>query len=205
MSDDRDVKKLRKLVDSLDGTWVRNKGRDAFWSVPGTEGEIRIPIKEKGGLSHDHMSWAARVLGITTAELREMMDKPTIVRNGPGAGAASTTPVAGPSKADTLDKVRAVRDQLNAVEREIQAGERDPRFYRHTYDILSAAQRELQRPLNPQADAAPTPIVRLDDKGFRPTRVDPLLTGAARATGETARAVRRKKGVTKFEHDGGRP
>lgn len=30
-----------------------------------------------------------------------------------------------------------------------------------------------------------------DDRGFRPTRIDPLLRGTARAVGATARAVRR--------------
>jgi hypothetical protein len=42
----------------------------------------------------------------------------------------------------------------------------------------------------------PTP----DDTGFRPTRSDSLLTGAARATGETAAAVKRRRTIPKWQH-----
>lgn len=38
------------------------------------------------------------------------------------------------------------------------------------------------------------------DSAHRPRPVDPLLTGHGRATGETARAVKRGRTVTKFEH-----
>lgn len=40
----------------------------------------------------------------------------------------------------------------------------------------------------------------LDDSGYQPARVDSTLTGVARATGETARAVRRGKTITRHEH-----
>lgn len=46
----------------------------------------------------------------------------------------------------------------------------------------------------------------LDDSKHRPTSVDPLLRGAARATGETARAVRRGSTVAKWQYrDGASP
>lgn len=40
-----------------------------------------------------------------------------------------------------------------------------------------------------------------DDRGYRPTHVDPILQGTARATGQTAAAVRRGRTVTKWQHD----
>jgi hypothetical protein len=53
-----------------------------------------------------------------------------------------------------------------------------------------------------------TPVLNLgkdyeppDDKGFAPKQVDPVLVGTARATGVAAKAVTRKKTVTKSEYD----
>lgn len=40
-----------------------------------------------------------------------------------------------------------------------------------------------------------------DDSKHRPAKPDALTTGAARATGMTARAVRRSKAMTKYEYD----
>lgn len=40
-----------------------------------------------------------------------------------------------------------------------------------------------------------------DDRRYRPKRTDPTLTGAARATGQTAAAVRRGRTVTKWQHE----
>ena len=39
-----------------------------------------------------------------------------------------------------------------------------------------------------------------DDRGYRPRTPDPLLTGAARVTGQTAKAVGRTKAITRHEH-----
>lgn len=39
------------------------------------------------------------------------------------------------------------------------------------------------------------------DRGYRPTSGDPLLRGAGRAQGDTARAVARRKATTKWELD----
>ena len=46
----------------------------------------------------------------------------------------------------------------------------------------------------------------VDDTRFRPAVVDPLLRGVARATGATARAVRTRRGLAKWqiEQEGGR-
>lgn len=41
----------------------------------------------------------------------------------------------------------------------------------------------------------------LDDSAYQPTHVDPLLKGAARATGQTAAAVKRGRTITKHQHD----
>lgn len=40
-----------------------------------------------------------------------------------------------------------------------------------------------------------------DDRRFRPVTPDPLTTGPARATGITAKAIRRTKAITKHEYD----
>lgn len=37
--------------------------------------------------------------------------------------------------------------------------------------------------------------------GYKPPTVDPVLKGVGRATGKTAKAVKRGKTFTKFEHD----
>lgn len=41
--------------------------------------------------------------------------------------------------------------------------------------------------------------LQLDDRGYKPTSGDPLLRGAARVTGDTAKAVKRKRGTAKWE------
>lgn len=41
--------------------------------------------------------------------------------------------------------------------------------------------------------------LRLDDRGFKPRAGDPLLRGAGRATGNTAKAVSRRKTYTAYE------
>jgi hypothetical protein len=40
-----------------------------------------------------------------------------------------------------------------------------------------------------------------DDAGYEPTNGDPLLRGAARATGKAAKVVRRQSTVTRYQHD----
>src|SRR5262245_9768159 len=40
-----------------------------------------------------------------------------------------------------------------------------------------------------------------DDRAYLPDYVDPVLKGVARATGETAKAVKRGKTITKWQHD----
>ena len=39
-------------------------------------------------------------------------------------------------------------------------------------------------------------VATLDDKGYHPTQIDPLLRGVARATGDTARAVKSRRALT---------
>lgn len=40
-----------------------------------------------------------------------------------------------------------------------------------------------------------------DDKGYKPPKIDSVLTGVGRATGETARAIKRGKTITKYDYD----
>lgn len=42
---------------------------------------------------------------------------------------------------------------------------------------------------------------RPDDRGFVPAPPDPLLAGAGRVTGIAAKAVRRRKALTRYEYD----
>lgn len=49
---------------------------------------------------------------------------------------------------------------------------------------------------NPANDAGYYP----DDSKFRPTPVDPLLKGAARVTGMTAKVVRRGETITEYQY-----
>jgi hypothetical protein len=45
-------------------------------------------------------------------------------------------------------------------------------------------------------------VEETDDSKYRPTRIDPLLTGVGRATGETAKAVKRGNTITRYQYDG---
>ena len=40
-----------------------------------------------------------------------------------------------------------------------------------------------------------------DDKGYRPARIDPVLTGTARAAGQTAAAVKRRRTLTRAQYE----
>lgn len=40
-----------------------------------------------------------------------------------------------------------------------------------------------------------------DDTSYRPRTIDPLLNGVARATGATARVVKRRETVTEYQYD----
>lgn len=66
------------------------------------------------------------------------------------------------------------------------------------FDAHEARRLELER----LEAAAPAPVTAPDDRGFKPTAPDPLLTGPGRATGIAAKAVRRRsKAVTRYEYD----
>lgn len=39
------------------------------------------------------------------------------------------------------------------------------------------------------------------DAGYKPTKVDSVLTGVARATGVTAKVIKKRKTVTKYQYD----
>jgi hypothetical protein len=58
------------------------------------------------------------------------------------------------------------------------------------------------------ASPASTPQLRFgdgytspDDSKYKPAKVDSALNGVARVTGETAKAVKRRKTITKYEYD----
>lgn len=80
-----------------------------------------------------------------------------------------------------------------------------------TADLLAQfeyvpSKREQNRLFQQRAEAERMALIGpppsdLDDAGYKPTRVDRLLTGTARATGQTAKAVRRGKTVTKHDYE----
>lgn len=77
-------------------------------------------------------------------------------------------------------------------------------------DAPLCTRAEYVRLLRKQSHADPkgTAVLRLgddyvapDDKGFKPTQVDSVLQGTARVTGAAAKAVKKRKTMTKYEHD----
>jgi hypothetical protein len=63
------------------------------------------------------------------------------------------------------------------------------------------AARRAGVPLRQLDDHLDRQHTRLDDRGYRPDAGDPLLRGAARATGATAAAAKRRKTITRYQHD----
>jgi hypothetical protein len=103
-------------------------------------------------------------------------------------------PPAAPRRARTPGEV-AKRDEA-AARREEQL-----RVQRRRSEQIIEAQRvravedDERRRVEDETYARLSP----DDRGFRPAKPDSVLTGAARATGDTARAVRRGKTFTKWQ------
>ena len=100
-----------------------------------------------------------------------------------------TDPTAGASRKSTHAKNRQRLGRrlrkMGVPEAEVQA-------------ILArrAADQRLQREIE-RKNAAPSEV---DDKGYRPASVDPLLKGVGRVSGQTAKAVKRTKALTRTEH-----
>lgn len=200
------VRQLKELVKTLDGEWVRNDGKFSYWLVPGAPKQVPIPIKASTELAHTHYALVADALGWSTPDVRDAIESPVPKRGGRGQGNAPPAPEPTITRTDALDALVEVREAVGEVERGLRSGQRDAAYYRHVIASTRAAAAELRRPMRGQQghDDSP-PLARVDDSKFKPTSVDPLLTGPARVTGETARAVRRRNGTTKWEHDGRRP
>lgn len=196
-----EVKRLKRVLTELGGEQVRTDGKFAFYAVPDAKNQVPVPIKTSTDFSHAHYKLAADALGITTGELRDLMDKRVPQRNGPGVSTTSYVSL-GPTKGDVVEALAAFRKVFADFERDARKGQRDPAAYAHFYAMVRDAATCLSRPMPGQRGGDVTPVPVLDDKGYRPTRLDPVLTGVARATGETAKAVRRGAAATKWEHDG---
>lgn len=76
---------------------------------------------------------------------------------------------------------------------------------RRAEDLFRATQarehlEEQEARLERERAAANAPLEDPDDTKYRPVHHDPLTVGIARATGETAKAVRRGSTITGWQH-----
>lgn len=93
---------------------------------------------------------------------------------------------------------RTHRRKRQQVRRRMEAQGCSPELIEKALAELTAKQRQARlRAGRSGLDGVPD----VDDGGYRPTPVDPLLRGAGRVTGQTARAVKCSKAMTKHEHD----
>lgn len=79
------------------------------------------------------------------------------------------------------------------IERIIAIKRADDHHRRHDYDQPGPTREEILA----NTDDSLWP----DDTGYRPVPVDPLLEGAARVNGVTAKVVRRRHTVTEYQRD----
>lgn len=94
---------------------------------------------------------------------------------------------------------RKHRESRRRLRRRLEAEGVDPEEIKRRCAELAAAQ--LERRQDSTWDRRLSP----DDTGYRPTAVDPLERGPARATTRTAQAARRRRATTRFElHEGDR-
>lgn len=98
-----------------------------------------------------------------------------------------TTPWEAREKAAEKQHRKDVRRTQRQIDREFAAEQRES---------IEAARRRQQ-----QVEEETYARLRLDDSRHKRDGHDPLTTGVARATGATARAVRRRTALTKFEYD----
>jgi hypothetical protein len=75
-------------------------------------------------------------------------------------------------------------------------------------DAPMCTRAEYVRYLKKQPNHSNASVLRLgedyqppSDKGYKPVKVDSLLNGTARATGNTAKAVKKGKTITKYQYD----
>lgn len=80
------------------------------------------------------------------------------------------------------------------------AARRETRLAQQQLEEMATGEREREEYLA-GLQAKTYERLHADDSKHRPARADPLTTGAARATGMTAKAVKRSKAMTRYEYD----
>lgn len=90
-------------------------------------------------------------------------------------------------------RLRAAGVPEGEIERILAVKREDDRAARHGEDPRKGTREEILA----RTDDSLWP----DDTGYKPSTVDSLLNGSARATGITARVVRRRETVTEYQYD----
>ena len=127
--------------------------------------EVRIPFPTRRQLADDRtLRRLAAALDITRRELVEVFLDGTVVKRGRNAGALAAPEPTGPTKADVLAQVAALRQKASEIEAWARCGTRSPATFQRLADDLYAA----SRPLNGWPPPANTTIEAPDDSGYRP-------------------------------------
>lgn len=180
------------------GIGVRNgSGGRTIATIDGTEISVPPPSQRKAEIPDRTVRLFAHALGVSTAEFREAVFGRKAVKGGKPKEAVGDTPNAGPAKSDVLSAVMALRSHVEQIERWLRPGSHSGDLYRRVMGACSEA-RQLIRLWPP--DPA-TGVESPDDTKYRPAVADPITTGAARVTGLTASAAKRRTTYTKWRHD----
>lgn len=186
--------RLHRVLADL-GWEIRRKsgGAVATWD----DTEIAIPLAHpKKTADHRTIARLAETMGITKAEFLDVFfDRRPVGVGKPKAVLQQDEP-AGPTKADARSSCARLRDHVDAIDEWLAHGRRDSEAYKRVMGAISGALAEL-RGWPPAAGSWVSP----DDTGYRPSGPDSTLVGVARATGETAAAVKRGSTLTKWQHD----
>lgn len=185
---------LHRVLDDL-GVAVRaSKSGFCVATVDGTE--IRIPLPHKKRVVDKvTLGRLARACGADSYSdlLASLLNREPVKAGRPSQPEHVDS---GPSKNDVRHACAVLRSRLSALDDWLRAGTHSPATYARILSDVTLATRSLSA--WPVADGGWAPP---DDSKFRPSRPDSVLTGAARATGITAKAVRRRDGVTKWQHE----
>lgn len=104
--------------------------------------------------------------------------------------------MAGPRKADRRQRQRKRQAARQAAAERAGEDRRRRAPEQHALDDADAARWHADRP---RVEAQTYARLALDDSKHRPVSPDPLLVGRARVTGATAKAVSRRKALTRHE------
>lgn len=193
---------LRLLLESLGGEVVRKRDNRTTYRVPIGKGDVEVQVlaKDAQEMPMGMLKGAATRLQLSLRELLELLGVDNHRRGKPKGSQRSAS---GPTKADVVRAVDELRTAVSELDSAVRNGQRDPQWLRHVLICATAARSELNRPLLPgqpkRSDVEPLPDSP-DDSKYRPSKPPNILTGPARATGVTAKAVRRQTALTKWEH-----